>query len=403
MNTDILIVHPYKHHAFNLAAGCKKSGLRVKAVFPLYEKGFGAFLKYIPGKIGRKASGYVNDGLDKSDVVSPFFWQIRKLWSFLGDPMDFQIPFDTYVAKKIRQGKWHAKVIVLLQDHMPETARAAKKAGIRLWSDQINYSYEAKDRILAHWRQLGFEKQWRDESDNYEILAMADYVTAPSSYALDAIKKYAVSAKKITVVPYGVDGRKFYPPISRIQSEQIEFFARANTVAKGGDIFLNAIAQVGTTLVNQLNVERLLITILGDLDDVVKRLMGSLAFDPRISFVHGAVPSADVPNMLRRASVFIMPSLSESMSLACIEAMRCGLPILMSIYVGVDAFKDGAMGIKITPNINSLSTAMLFFAEEKDKWASWGEESKKAADLLSWSTYENEISVFIANEYLNLT
>ncbi|HAX22550.1 MAG TPA: hypothetical protein DCY64_19985 [Hydrogenophaga sp.] len=391
MKTDILVVHPYKHHAFHLAAGCKKSGRETKAAFPLYEKGLGYFLKYIPGKIGKKAAGYVHDELHSKDVISSPYWQIRKLLSFLGDPMKFQLSYDTYVAKKLETHAWQAKTIVLLQDHMPKTARAAKVAGIHLWSDQINYSYEAAERIDAHWKMLGIPRVPRDESDNIEILGLADYITAPSTYARQKIEKLATQSKHFSIIPYGVDSRKFFKSDKK-SSDSIVIFARTNSVAKGGNLFLSALSSIGRQFIDTLKKSSLRVIILGELDSEVSRLLTELSFDQRIVFSHGAVPSLEVPKLLRQADLFVMPSLSDSMSLACIEAMQSSLPLIITPFVGIDCFANGKMGIEIEASEESIKNALLLAAESFEQWSDWGANAAQAAKSLSWDAYESAIA-----------
>lgn len=390
MKTDILLAHPFKHHAFNMAAGCAKSGRDFKAVFPLYNKGLGRLVKYLPGVIGRKASLYSHNDLDDVLVISPFFLQIRKLISFLGDPGDFQFYFDEYVSKKIISGKWQANVLIALQDHMPKTIYAAKNAGWKIWSDQINFSYEASGRIRERRLINNDPRPIRDESDNLEILSVADVITAPSSYALKKISSLSGKAKNIHIVPYGVDSGRFFP--AKQKNTKTQFFVRSNTLEKGGDLFLKALSECGSSVISILEIEALDVFILGELDKSLINLMNSLGFDSRINIVSSPLPSLDVPEYMRKSALFIMPSCSESMSLACIEAMQTGLPMLVSKYVGLDSFNDYQIGVEVDLTVESIVEGILFMCNKKDMWPLWSKNSLKYANNLSWESYEDNIS-----------
>ncbi len=391
MKTDILIIHPYKHHAFHLAVGCKKSGRKFKAVFPFYEKGFAKFFKYIPGVIGKKASGYIHPELKSEEVISSFFWQIRKLFSYFGNPMDFQYSFDEYVSLKIKNGYWSANIIVLLQDHMPKTAFQAHKKGIVIWSDQINYSYEAIERFDLEWNRLGYSGKLRNEADNINILSIATYITAPSAYAYEKINSLARVAKKIKLIPYGVDNNFFYPSNFK-NKDSITILVRANSIQKGGAFFLKALEKVGGNFVDLLQVSKVFVNILGNLDSFVLNVLKNSFFDSRVTISYGAIPQADVPGLMRAASIFVMPSLSESMSLACVEAMQCGLPLLVTKYVGVDCFVDGEMGLYVEPTIDSVANGLIKIANNKINWNQWGVNASNAAKELSWDIYEESIA-----------
>ena len=197
------------------------------------------------------------------------------------------------------------------------------------------------------------------------------------------------------MIPYGVDDKRFFTNLKI--GEDLEFVARANTLTKGGAVFLRALSRLRGDLVDRLGVESLKITILGDLDVVVAKLLRELKFDTRIHFCHGSVPGSDVPELLRRASLFIMPSLSESMSLACIEAMQSGLPLAVTPFVGVDCFKRDDMGVEFLPTVDSIAEALLFVADNKDMWPKWGRAAALAAKSLSWKSYENSINKFAAS------
>lgn len=57
-------------------------------------------------------------------------------------------------------------------------------------------------------------------------------------------------------------------------------------------------------------------------------------------------PLPDVRQLMERADIFVLPSLTEGFPIVLIEAMRCGLPILTTPFPGVDEIlTDGIEGI----------------------------------------------------------
>jgi glycosyltransferase involved in cell wall biosynthesis len=62
-------------------------------------------------------------------------------------------------------------------------------------------------------------------------------------------------------------------------------------------------------------------------------------------FVHLPGPFDDVEDFLRAADVFVLPSLEEGMSLALLEAMAMGLPVVASSIAANSAIvEDGVTG-----------------------------------------------------------
>lgn len=67
--------------------------------------------------------------------------------------------------------------------------------------------------------------------------------------------------------------------------------------------------------------------------------------------LHGQVSSADVRRLLQRADVFVNSSVSEGLPNAMLEAMACGLPVVVSDCGDVrEAVRDGVEGFMFAPH-----------------------------------------------------
>ncbi len=80
----------------------------------------------------------------------------------------------------------------------------------------------------------------------------------------------------------------------------------------------------------------------------LERLAADLSLGTRVEFL-GDV--ADVPGLLRRASLLILPSLSEGMPVAVLEAMASGLPVIATDVGGTPEVVDhGVTGVLVPPS-----------------------------------------------------
>jgi len=70
----------------------------------------------------------------------------------------------------------------------------------------------------------------------------------------------------------------------------------------------------------------------------------------------------EVPDFLRAADIFILPSLQEGMPNSLLEAMACGIaPVGTSIGGVVDIIKQGENGILVEPgDVNSLADGIFW-------------------------------------------
>ena len=87
-----------------------------------------------------------------------------------------------------------------------------------------------------------------------------------------------------------------------------------------------------------------------------------------------------------------MPSLAESMSLACVEAMQVGLPMVITKYCGIDAFVSGEMGIEVNDTVESVAEGLANVFRNQDKWIIWGANCRAAVARQSWAHYEAQIA-----------
>lgn len=394
---DILLAHPYKHHALNLAAGCYGATDDLTISVPLYKKGFGWALTKIPGTTGRKADGYYHPMLNMKDIYSPFLWQLKKLKTLINNPASIENPYDQFICEKLKRRHWKPKVLITLQDHMPRTSLLAAEMGISLWSDQIlNTSPAAISRINRHLRSMNQSLLTHSEKLNDEILKVAKYVTVPSLYGYDGVRDRSNLAE-IKVIPYGVDSALF--DVERnISQNEIFVVARANSVRKGGHLLLKAIEHVGSDLV-ALTSRRVHFHFLGGLDNNLLALLSSINIPSGVMITHGFCANKDVPSLLAKAELFVMPTLSEGMSLAMTEAMQSGLPILTTKYSGVDYFVPMDMGGIVEDSIDSLSSGLLHIFKSYERWRNFGENCRLAARQHNWGIYEGVISNF-ANHVL---
>lgn len=79
------------------------------------------------------------------------------------------------------------------------------------------------------------------------------------------------------------------------------------------------------------------------------RLAQTLGLARRVHFV-GFVPDDALPALLRSATVFVMPSAHELQSIACLEAMASGLPVIAADAMALpELVEDGKNGFLFPP------------------------------------------------------
>lgn len=95
----------------------------------------------------------------------------------------------------------------------------------------------------------------------------------------------------------------------------------------------------------------------------LREMAAALGLEARVTFL-GAV--REVPELLARASLFVLPSLTEGISLALLEAMSTGLPVVTTRVGGnPEVVEDGRTGLLVPTEASAeLADAILRLARD---------------------------------------
>lgn len=367
---------------------------------PFYRSGLGWIISKTPTRLGKKAAGYYHPKIPHRSIRSSLSWQIKKLWAQYKGSLSYEKDFDLYVANKIKRGEYKAKVLITLQDYMPNSVKAARDKGFRVWSDQIiNQSIETFERIELHLEKYSLPLPIKhSEENNKAIVSSADLITIPSTYCLQGIKEQIPQETTIALVPYGASSERFFPPKNK-NDEEIIILARAQSIRKGGHLLLEALLDCASELISLAKPKKIKVKILGKYEKALISTLEKIRLPPEIKIEHENIPHTSVPLEYQKASIFVMPSLSEGRSLACLEAMHASLPLIITPYCGIDGFIHGKMGYLISDTSTSLSSALIDAFSQKENWPTWGAEARSLAEGYTWEKYEQKISQ-IASEAL---
>ena len=174
------------------------------------------------------------------------------------------------------------------------------------------------------WFERGLlsEKDLRSITRDY---AAADALVAVSPGLRGQIEPYC-SGKEIRVIPNMVSERFFENGLHAPPGESFGFISVGMLDRKKGfDVLLHAFAE----LIKTSPEARL--TICGDGAEraALEKLRGELGLAERVTFT-GGVSREEVARRLRENQAFVLPSRTETFGVVYVEAMACGLPIVMT-------------------------------------------------------------------------
>jgi glycosyltransferase involved in cell wall biosynthesis len=167
---------------------------------------------------------------------------------------------------------------------------------------------------------------------------------------------------RVVVVPNGVPD--VTSPLGRDRSQggnevRIGCISRLSR-EKGVDVLMAAFRQVASAHSGARMV------LVGDgLERAALEAMSrQFGLDARVQFLG---MRDDVPSILRNLDVFVLPSRTEGLPMALLEAMAAGLPIVATAVGGVpEAIRDGETGILVPPERpDELAGAILRLASDE--------------------------------------
>jgi glycosyltransferase involved in cell wall biosynthesis len=201
---------------------------------------------------------------------------------------------------------------------------AARRRGLRVLATNhimpenlIRYSLLPK--FMHNW---AMNILWADAG---RILRRIDTVTTPTKRAADLLEK-AAGVSGVLAISCGIDASRFANDSPVQNSSPVALFLGRLDDEKRVDVLLKAVAKL--TAHPTLRVE-----LVGDGGERerLKKLAGTLGIADRVSFL-GHVKDEELPGIYERATVFVMPSIAELQSIATMEAMASGRPV-----IGADA------------------------------------------------------------------
>ena len=301
-------------------------------------------------------------------VLYSLIWQLQflSLNYEVGELFEFAMHGNfLYVLKRIR--KRYDKII----GH-PLTAHPI------CFSNIINKEFAKRNKrvLFPHIGHLRMAKE-----QNY-----CDAIHVASNWVKNSYIANGFPEDKIKVIPYGANLDKF-----KIASRQIK---RKFTVLCVGNISLIKGQLYLLEAWKKLNLPDAELIIVGAMTSSVKGLIEPY----REFFTHYSfIPHHELKEIYNQADLFILPSLNDGFGLVVLEAMACGLPVIVTENTGAsDAIEDGDNGFIIPAcSPEALMEKIEFFFRNRKLARRMGEASSDICQKqFTWEVYVEELEKF---------
>jgi 1,2-diacylglycerol 3-alpha-glucosyltransferase len=276
--------------------------------------------------------------------------------------------------------------VVHVQDHFPlsrDVVQVARRNGIRIigtnhfmpenlapYIPVLPKFKSAYDWIMWHW-MLG-------------VYNRLDVATAQSQASASLLRSQGL---RIPIFPVscGIDLKRYYPNphVDRLAvrtkygldpNRKIFLFVGRVDLEKRLDVLLKAM--------HQLNRDDIQLVIAGHgaAKDTLEIFAKELDLGEGVHFT-GFIPNEDLPALLNSVDIFTMPSDAELLSIASLEAMACGRPVLLANAVALpELVDDGVNGYLFKAgDVTDVAMGITMLADQPERWAEMGAASLRKA------------------------
>jgi glycosyltransferase involved in cell wall biosynthesis len=272
--------------------------------------------------------------------------------------------------------------IVHLHDHYPlseSVLRYARRHGLPV----VGTNHFVPENLAPYVPLLPGLKAWFSRLMWWwmkRVYDGLDLVTAPSATAVDILKSQGVKAPLCAVScgvsfeRFHVDGGNDRRAIRRrygLDEKQTAFlFVGRVDAEKKVDVLIRAVRKLSRPDI------QLVVTGNGAALRGYQDLARVLGIQDQVHFT-GFVSREDLPCLLNSVDVFSMPSEAELLSIASLEAMASGLPLLLARSRALPELVDqGENGYLFEPgDVDDAARCMALLADHPERWGDMGAAS----------------------------
>ena len=332
----VAVIHPQVQHSHQAAWALAEAGLLERYYTSCFFEP--ARLRFLPPFLRREFGKRYHPGIPLSRVATfpcpDIAWKLAG--ALAGPALHERLyyysvwRFDAHMARRVARSP--ARIVTGFENSCRDIFRAAGKAGKICVLDAASVHYLAQKEVYTPPYSAAFRDKINTRKE--EEIRLADRILTLSGYAKETYVRAGIPEHKITVIPPGVDGRRFAMEKKKRTRNSFKYLFVGNIKpAKGVDILLNAF--------NRIEAPGKKLTIIGAMGDAA-HLLGNRQNNIAVK---GYVPHEKLPEEYNDADIFILPSRLDGFGLVVTEAMSTATPVIVSSHVGAkDLVNDGVSG-----------------------------------------------------------
>ena len=236
---------------------------------------------------------------------------------------------------------------------------------------------EREPEFACTWPDFDDWPQGHEERLDEEI-DIADMILVGSTYAASTFIAEGVDPERMRVIPYGVDLETFRVGNESPAAGFEVIYAGQLTQRKGLAYLLR-----GYRLFARPDSRLTLVGAVVGSDLPLKQFAGAFEHVPHQT-------RSALAARYRRAHAFVLPTLIEGMPLVVLEAMACGLPVIVTANGPGDIVRDGVDGFVVPErDERAIASRLDHLYRHPDMRSQMGRAAAQRAKEFSWARYSD--------------
>jgi glycosyltransferase involved in cell wall biosynthesis len=229
-------------------------------------------------------------------------------------------------------------------------------------------------------------------------LAAAAAVHMTAQIEAEEFGKLGLAARRLAVIPNGIDVPSNETPDGHSQAPRLPATINWRVLSLGRLNWKKGLERLIEAMIHVPGAE---LVLAGNDEDGYRSQLEQTArrcgVADRVIYT-GAVHGDRKWDLIRSADVFVMPSYSENFGLAALEALACGLPVMVTPEVGLAreiSLAGAGLVVDGEPAILGPALARLLAGEEQRR--RMGVAARAAANRYSWSAIAAQMEELYAD------
>jgi glycosyltransferase involved in cell wall biosynthesis len=394
MNHGITVAYIGVHQAYQLALAAHEIGK--------LDRFYCSFLD-APGKWGHRFARLIGSDVFASHRIGglppekgeehpwPLLWHEARARVFRSRSTDWSLTndrFDSWVAARLARSA--SRVFIGTETCAERSFRVARKRGMIKVLDCPGVDAAFLDELAVQSAaEFGLPSPMSSDAPAMrhrkdEEIELADAVITCSEFQVQTMRRRGIPLERLVVVPLWVDNhfwKRPPKPRQRSGSDPLEvLFAGKISVRKGVPYLL----QVAGSCPSEVRL-----TLVGPIHEEMKPLLRQVGDNVKVL---APTTKSGLRDLYLRKDVLVLPTLGDSFGFVAMEAMACGLPVIVTQNCGVPV-PDKSWRVPVM-NGEAIARRLEYYAEDREALKRDGEVAVQFARQFTPERYRDQIKDF---------